>query len=61
MLTHVAQIDMLTNNLKELINEVKEEKKRQHDELITGKKIQRAKSQRRKQLGQTAVNLFANV
>ena len=52
---------MLTNNLKELINEVKEEKKRISEEQKNGKNLkrQRSVSKKRKMLGATAVELFA--
>jgi len=55
---------MLTNNLKELINEVKEEKKRQAEEEKFGRESKaktHQSSKKRKQLGSVAVNLFANV
>ena len=55
---------MLTNNLKELINEVKEEKKRMAEAKASGGimgKRRTARSEKRKLLGQNTINLFANI
>ena len=54
---------MLTNNLKQLINEVKEEKKRMMEMSENGLRVRNEiySSSKRKRLGKAAVNLFANV
>ncbi len=54
------QIEVLTNNLKELINEVKDEKKRMAEEEQNGLS-KRGRSKRTRALNAKTMNIFSNV